>query len=71
MRTAIDARMSFAIKLKAARESAGFSQEQLAEAIGSTQAFISRIERGIDNPRLATMAELCAVLDRKLLVDIA
>lgn len=46
-----------------ARIKKGWSQEQLAEAIGTKQANISRIESGLSNPTLAVIQKLSNVLD--------
>jgi transcriptional regulator with XRE-family HTH domain len=41
--------------LRAARERAELSQAELAHRIGTTQAAVSRWERGVDEPRLSTV----------------
>ena len=40
----------FTVRLKSAREQAGFTQEQLAEKIGVTRQAVSRWEQGITQP---------------------
>lgn len=52
-----------AADVKAARESRGWSQNQLADHIGCTQATISRIESG------ATFSNLIARAVERLLLD--
>lgn len=50
--------------LRAARKAAGLSQIQAAEALGETQIFISKVERGerrIDPVELARFAKLYGV----------
>ena len=42
-----------------ARLYAELSQTQLAERIGTTQSAVSRWERGHDEPRLSTLAQIC------------
>lgn len=49
-----------------ARINKGWSQEQLAEAIGTKQANISRIEAGLANPTLNIIRKLSNVLDFKV-----
>lgn len=46
-----------------ARIKKGWSQEQLAEAIGTKQANISRIESGLSNPTLVFIQKLSNVLE--------
>jgi ribosome-binding protein aMBF1 (putative translation factor) len=46
-----------------ARINKGWSQEQLAEAIGTKQANISRIEAGLANPTLNVIKKLTNVLE--------
>ena len=41
----------------------GWSQSQLAEAIGSSQSHIARIERGTENLAVQTCRRLCKALD--------
>lgn len=44
--------------LREARELAGLSQAELAALVGTKQSVISRWERGVDEPRLSTLARL-------------
>lgn len=44
--------------LRAVREEAGLTQQVLAGRLGTTQSAISRWERGHDEPRLSTVAEI-------------
>jgi transcriptional regulator with XRE-family HTH domain len=53
----------FGAKLRAARSRAGLSQGELAERIQSTQAYISRAERGLENPPLLTCILLATAVD--------
>ena len=46
-----------------ARINKGWSQKQLADAIGTKQANISRIEAGLSNPTLNLIKKLSAVLE--------
>lgn len=47
----------------------GWSQSQLAEAIGSRQPVISRLERGEGNPSLHTLKRIAEALDLSLKVS--
>ena len=51
------------IRLANARRQRGLTQQQLAFEIGVTVMVISRLERGILNPSLATVERLAEVLD--------
>lgn len=47
----------------------GWSQTELAEAIGSRQPVISRLERGDSNPSLQTLNRIAKALDLSLKVS--
>jgi len=47
----------------------GWSQTQLAEAVGSRQPVISRLERGEGNPSLQTLRKIAKALDLSLQVS--
>ncbi len=47
----------------------GWSQTQLAEAVGSRQPVISRLERGDGNPSLQTLGRIAKALDLSLKVS--
>ena len=52
--------------LKEVRTQSGMTQEQLAESIGTSKAYISQLENGmrnIDTIRQSTMSKLCAALN--------
>lgn len=52
--------------LKEVRIQAGMTQEQLAESIGTSKAYISQLENGarnVDTIRQSTMSKLCAALN--------
>lgn len=49
-------------RMKRVRESGGWTQEQLAEAIGVTPHTVSQYERGEQSPRLTTLLRLAATL---------
>lgn len=52
-----------ALAVRTARAAKGWTQQQLATAAGTTQAVVSRIERGEVDPRSNTLERLLAVLD--------
>lgn len=52
--------------LTTARRHAGISQATLASRAGSTQAHISRIERGLTSPTTATLSGLLDACDAEL-----
>lgn len=47
----------------------GWSQTELAEAIGSRQPVISRLEQGDSNPSLQTLSRIAKALDLSLTVS--
>lgn len=47
----------------------GWSQTQLAEAVGSHQPVISRLERGEGNPSLQTLHKIAKALDLSLQIS--
>lgn len=47
----------------------GWSQTQLAEAIGSRQPVISRLEQGNGNPSLSTLQKIATALNLSLQVS--
>jgi transcriptional regulator with XRE-family HTH domain len=52
----------FARTLRAARSRAGLTQEELATRLGSTQSYISRVERGQSNLRFSRLADIANAL---------
>ena len=55
--------------LRAARRRHGLTQAQLAARARTSQAAISRIERGLVSPSVATLAELLRLMGEKLELD--
>ena len=45
-----------------ARKNAGLTQEALAERIGTTKGYISRVERGITTPTISTFYRIVAAM---------
>ena len=62
----IDIIAQVGIELSRARETVGMTQKQLSEITGIYQADISKIERGLANPSLATLKRLAAGMEMKL-----
>lgn len=61
-------------RIKAARERAGMTQEELAEAADLSPMHVSAIERGVKTPRLDTFVNISNVLQVSpdtLLQDVA
>lgn len=54
--------LTFSRNLRHLRESAGLSQQDLAEQAGLDRTYVSNLERGIGNPSLMKMASLSTVL---------
>jgi transcriptional regulator with XRE-family HTH domain len=57
-----DLRARFAAELRVARQSAGMTQEDLAEATGTSVDFLSKLERGLNSPSLETLAAVVKAL---------
>jgi predicted transcriptional regulator len=57
--------------LRAARARAGISQRELARRGGTTQASISRIESGLEQPTLDRLARILAALGFRITIDLA
>jgi len=53
-----------------ARAKRGWSQRQLAEAIGSRQPVVSRLESGVYNPSLLFLNKIAKALDAKLEIEL-
>ena len=54
------AKMDVALALIEARKKYGVTQQQLAESLGVTQAYIARLESGNANPTIATVGRIFA-----------
>jgi len=57
--------------LRDARRRHGLTQRQLAIRASTSQAAISRIERNVVSPGVATLAELLWLMNEELLLDAA
>ena len=56
--------------VSAARARAGLSQKELSERTGIDQSDISKIERGVANPSVATLERIAAALEGELFISI-
>ena len=54
--------MNISEKIRRARKEAGFTQSELAEKLGVSQAMISAYEKGLRNPKLETLQKIANVL---------
>lgn len=62
--------LEFVGKIMAARDRKGISQRQLANLSGISQKTISRIENGLDIPKITTLLKLATHLDMEIsLID--
>jgi DNA-binding XRE family transcriptional regulator len=57
-----------AAHLRERRFELGFTQEEVAQAAGTSHSAISRLEQGTHIPQLPTLQRIAAVLDEELLV---
>lgn len=62
LRPDLDAQRLLGRQIRQARDRAGLTQRQLADASGVRQATITQIETGSGNPRWDTLAKLCVAL---------
>lgn len=60
------AKADFALILADARYRRGVTQAHLASRLGTTQAYIAKLERGDANPTIGTIGEIMAVLGLRL-----
>ena len=63
-------RVAIARQIKLAREKAGFTQAELAEALGVTQPMVGRLESLKDQrlPSIELLARIAAVTKRRLVI---
>lgn len=52
----------FGDRMKIARVKAGMSQDEVAKAVGITQAYYSYIESGLKNPPISTVISIAETL---------
>ena len=59
------------VMLKAAREEAGLTQEQLAKKLNTKKTAISRIENHAEDIKLSTLDKFARALGKRLTIDVA
>ena len=59
----VDIRKLFGINVKRFREAAGLSQAEIAARMGDDRAYISAIERGLQNATLLSVWEIAQALE--------
>jgi ribosome-binding protein aMBF1 (putative translation factor) len=65
------AKLKFAEKLSATRESMGLTQAELARKMNISQQLVSRIERGGDNITIETLVRFANILGITLIIEVA
>lgn len=55
--------------IRGTRLSRGLDQSGLARRAGTTQAYISRVERGVVSPSIETLARLLAAMGERLVIS--
>ncbi|MBA7469747.1 hypothetical protein ES707_05020 [subsurface metagenome] len=59
------------VMLRQARESAGLTQEKLAQQLGTKKSAISRIENHAEDIKLSTLVRVAAALGKSININIA
>ena len=62
----MDARRCLAINIRKLRVRRGLSQEAFADHAGIDRTYVSRLERGFQNPSLSVIEKIARALDAKL-----
>jgi HTH-type transcriptional regulator / antitoxin HipB len=55
-------------QLKSYRMAMGLKQEEIGKKLGLPQSHVSKIERGVTDPRLTTVLDMARVLDQELVL---
>ena len=63
----MDARELVAWNMRRLRVRQGLSQEVLAADAGIDRAYVSRIERGLENPTIGILEQMAAVLNAEMI----
>ncbi len=67
-RMRISSATDFAILMKNARLDAGLTQAELADRVGKSRKWVVDVERGVINPTLSSVIDVCRVLEFSLSV---
>jgi transcriptional regulator with XRE-family HTH domain len=62
---------TFGRALREMRQSAGLSQRELAERIGTTQSAVARMEKGTAHPKFCTLEKLAEALQRDFCIYVS
>ena len=65
------AKMDFALALTKARKESDLTQQQLAERLGVSQAYIARLESGLANPTIGKAGSIFACLWKRPSISMA
>ena len=55
--------MTFGQKIRNRREQLGYTQEELAQKVQTSQPYVSRLERGSFNPSMKMIINIASALD--------
>ena len=66
-----DHEVRLATRIHEARQKGGLTQRQLADAVGTTQSVISRIEKADQNMTVGTLVKLADALHMNLSIELA
>lgn len=66
-----ETRMNVADLLRAGRKAAGYSQKDVAQAMGTTQSAVSDLERGETDPQLSTLQRYARATGAQLKIFVA
>jgi DNA-binding XRE family transcriptional regulator len=66
---ALEEEFALASSLIRARTSSDMSQKETADAMGTSQPAVARLESGKSNPSLATLRRFAAAVGAKLVID--
>lgn len=61
-----DLQRMFGLRVKQLRSEQGYSQNEFADVAGLTQAYLSRVERGLANPQLKKINQIALSLNISL-----
>jgi transcriptional regulator with XRE-family HTH domain len=65
------AKSEFAITLLKARKSANLTQNNLAERLGKSQAYVAKLEGGESNPTIGSIGRLLAIIGLRIVMGVS